>query len=416
MGIADKTEGVILERGKHHTIGKVIHKTSGVVVYASTQENAINKKLYSTIDVSAAENIGRILAYRCHCIGIISVLFDVVETPLKSTRNKAFHDALLESGIELEEPSVPRPENYGIDYDSLSFEQKKSLYPSLIEELRTTPDWGSNKYPYSLRPVAGSAKNKMKYQVLSKIRQGYIWDRFYNRMVKPEHLAAWQVEQQQIQEGTLGSHPKTLLEPDESPEPYVPDNTETANNDQKPAPENATTASSSLPVDNKQLEELTHENDKLLKERRDFEDRYKRALAEAENVRKRMHRQVEDAKIFGIQSFCKDLLEVADILGKAIEAAPKEQLKEGVNPHFLNLYEGLKMTDAQLLKVFGRHHLHKIAPAVGDTFNPNVHEAMFTVPVSGENKPNTIAVVQKVGYSLHERTLRPAYVGVFTTQ
>lgn len=127
--------------------------------------------------------------------------------------------------------------------------------------------------------------------------------------------------------------------------------TEAANNDKKSAPENATTASSPLPVDNKQLEELTHENDKLLKERRDFEDRYKRALAEAENVRKRMHRQVEDAKIFGIQSFCKDLLEVADILGKAIEAAPKEQLKEGVNPHFLSLYEGLKMTDAQLLKV-----------------------------------------------------------------
>ncbi|KAM3173326.1 hypothetical protein ACTXT7_012714 [Hymenolepis weldensis] len=236
MGIADKTEGwefqaprkdfwhkVILERGKHHTIGKVIHKTSGVVVYASTQENAINKKLYSTIDVSAAENIGRILAHRCHCIGIISVLFDVVETPLKSARNKAFYDALLESGIELEEPSIPRPENYGIDYDSLSFEQKKSLYPSLIEELRTTPDWGSNKYPYSLRPVAGSAKNKMKYQVLSKIREGYIWDRFYNRMVKPEHLAAWQVEQQQVQEETLGSDPKTLLEPDEPPEPYVPD-------------------------------------------------------------------------------------------------------------------------------------------------------------------------------------------------
>ena len=47
-------------------------------------------------------------------------------------------------------------------------------------------------------------------------------------------------------------------------------------------------------------------------------------------------------------------------------------------------------------------------------FDPNVHEAMFAVPVSGENKPNTIAVIQKVGYSLHERTLRPAYVGVYT--
>ncbi|VDO15549.1 unnamed protein product [Rodentolepis nana] len=156
-------------------------------------------------------------------MGITSVLFDVVETPLKSTRNKAFYDALLESGIELEEPSVPRPENYGIDYDSLSFEQKRSLYPSLIEELRTTPDWGKYKYPYSLRPAAGPKKNKMKYQILSKVREGYIWDRFYNRLVKPEHLAAWQVEQQKIQEETLGRDPRTSLESDEPPEPYVPE-------------------------------------------------------------------------------------------------------------------------------------------------------------------------------------------------
>lgn len=63
-----------------------------------------------------------------------------------------------------------------------------------------------------------------------------------------------------------------------------------------------------------------------------------------------MHRQVEDSKIFGIQSFCKDLLEVADILGKATESAPEDQLKEGVNPHFLNLYKGLQMTEAQLQK------------------------------------------------------------------
>ncbi|KAM7540413.1 hypothetical protein Aperf_G00000039994 [Anoplocephala perfoliata] len=236
MGIADKTEGwefqaprknfwhkIILERGKHHTIGKVIHKTSGVIVSASTEENAINKRLYSTIDVSAAENIGRILAYRCHCVGITSVLFDTVETPLSSTRNKAFHDALLESGIELEEPTVARPESYGIDYDSLTLEQKRSLYPSLIEELRTTPDWGSQVYPYSLRPRGGRAKKKMWYQVLSKIREGCIWDRFYDRMVKPEHLAAWQVEQQKIQEETLGADPRTSLEPDEPPEPYVPE-------------------------------------------------------------------------------------------------------------------------------------------------------------------------------------------------
>ncbi|KAH9285629.1 39S ribosomal protein L18, mitochondrial [Echinococcus granulosus] len=236
MGIADKTAGwefqaprrdfwhkIVLERDKHHTVGKVVHKTSGAVLSASTQESAISKQLYSTVDVSAAENIGRILAYRCHCMGITAVLFDTVETPLTSTRNKAFYDALLESGLELEELSLPRPESYGIDYDSLTPEEKRSLYPSLIEELRTTPDWGQQTYPYSLRPLAGRRKLKLRHQVLSKVREGYIWDRFYNRLVKPEHLAAWQVEQQEIFEGALGSAPPTLESLDEPVEPYVPE-------------------------------------------------------------------------------------------------------------------------------------------------------------------------------------------------
>ncbi|KAL5112081.1 hypothetical protein TcWFU_005073 [Taenia crassiceps] len=191
---------------------------------------------------------------------------------------------------------------------------------------------------------------------------------------------------------------------------FLPLSTEAANNSQKPAEENAATPPS--PV-NKEQEDLLAKSAKLLQERNEFEDKYKRALAEAENVRKRMLRQIEDAKCFGIQAFCKDLLEVADVLGKATESAPEDQLKNGVNPHFRHLFEGLKMTDAQLSKVFSKHNLHKIAPAIGDAFNPNIHEAMFTIPVSGENKPNTIAVIQKVGYSLHDRTLRPAYVGVF---
>ncbi|VDN22407.1 unnamed protein product [Dibothriocephalus latus] len=63
--------------------------------------------------------------------------------------------------------------------------------------------------------------------------------------------------------------------------------------------------------------------------------------------------------------------------------------------------------------VFGKYNLHKIDPAVGDKFDPNLHEAVFTVPLGANNQPNTIANVTKVGYRLQERTLRPAFVGVF---
>lgn len=88
-----------------------------------------------------------------------------------------------------------------------------------------------------------------------------------------------------------------------------------------------------------------------------------------------MNKQIDDAKIFGIQSFCKDLLEVADILGHATQAVPKEQVSDK-NPHLKNLYEGLTMTKDSLLQVFKRHGLEAINP-MNEKFNPNFHEALF---------------------------------------
>lgn len=72
-------------------------------------------------------------------------------------------------------------------------------------------------------------------------------------------------------------------------------------------------------------------------------------MADAENLRRRLTKQIEDAKLFGIQGFCKDLLTVSDILHQATEAVPKEELSK--NPHLKNLYEGLTMTEAELQKV-----------------------------------------------------------------
>uniref|UniRef100_A0A0C9R934 Roe1_2 protein n=1 Tax=Fopius arisanus TaxID=64838 RepID=A0A0C9R934_9HYME len=89
----------------------------------------------------------------------------------------------------------------------------------------------------------------------------------------------------------------------------------------------------------------------VLRERNsELDDKYKRALADGENLRMRLTKQIEDAKLFGIQGFCKDLLDVADILGKATESVPKDELTER-NPHLKTLYEGLRMTESQLHKV-----------------------------------------------------------------
>lgn len=106
-----------------------------------------------------------------------------------------------------------------------------------------------------------------------------------------------------------------------------------------------------------------------------LKDKYKRALADSENLRNRLTKQIEEAKIFGIQSFCKDLLDVADVLSKATESVPQEEINDS-NPYLKSLYEGLVMTEAQLQNVFKRHGLQQVNP-MDEKFNPNLHEALF---------------------------------------
>ena len=133
-----------------------------------------------------------------------------------------------------------------------------------------------------------------------------------------------------------------------------------------------------------------------------------RALAETENVRHRMEKKVEDVRMFGIQGFAKDLLEIADILEKAIGSVKTEDIKESDNEQFKSLHEGLVMTDAQLQKIFKKNGLEKIDP-MGQKFDPNFHEALYQVK---GDKPGCVVDVTQIGYMLHGRTIRSAKVGV----
>ena len=162
----------------------------------------------------------------------------------------------------------------------------------------------------------------------------------------------------------------------------------------------------------KDLENSLVEQKELDAKVSDLTDKYKRALADTENVRHRLMKQAEDAKVFAVQSFAKDLLAVADSLVQA-EKSVSATAHESNDPNFKALFEGLKLTDNQLHQVFGRHGLHKVCPKVGDKFDPKIHEALFQQdPTKGETS-GTISDVQKIGYLLKERCLRPAIVGVF---
>jgi len=140
----------------------------------------------------------------------------------------------------------------------------------------------------------------------------------------------------------------------------------------------------------------------------DLLDKYRRSLADFENLRNRMNKQVSDAKIFGIQGFCKDLLDVADVLNKAISSVPSSELQQSQS--LSDLHQGLQLTESQLLKVFGKHGLVQENP-LGEKFDPNKHDALFQIPAP-DKEVNTVLDVQKIGYILHGRTIRPAAVGV----
>eukprot|EP00092_Neocalanus_flemingeri_P003460 GFUD01003709.1.p1 GENE.GFUD01003709.1~~GFUD01003709.1.p1 ORF type:complete len:241 (+),score=61.86 GFUD01003709.1:42-764(+) len=164
------------------------------------------------------------------------------------------------------------------------------------------------------------------------------------------------------------------------------------------------------------VEEI-NESEKVLNEKiaeleersADLLDKYRRSLADFENLRNRMNKQVADAKVFGIQGFCKDLLDVADVLNKAISLVPKEQL-EKESQYLRDMHQGLQLTESQLLKVFSKHGLVQENP-LGEKFDPNKHDALFQIPAP-DQEPNTVLDVQKIGYILQGRTIRPAAVGV----
>lgn len=140
-----------------------------------------------------------------------------------------------------------------------------------------------------------------------------------------------------------------------------------------------------------------------------LDDKYKRSLAETENIRQMYRKQIDDAKLFGIQSFAKDLIDVADTLELATESMKSNSLVQG-NEDMKKLYDGVEMTTGLLQQVFARNGLIRTNP-VGAKFDPNFHEAMFYQEVEGKT-PGSIAMVMKTGYLLHGRTLRAAQVGV----
>ena len=139
----------------------------------------------------------------------------------------------------------------------------------------------------------------------------------------------------------------------------------------------------------------------------DSKDRLLRALAETENVRRRLQRERDDAQRYAVGGFAKDLLSVVDNLERALQAMPEAEVRDA---RARGLRDGVAATARELLSVFDRHGLTRIDPD-GERFDHNFHQAIFEAE-RPELPAGTIVEVLQPGYLLHDRLLRPAMVGV----
>ena len=141
-----------------------------------------------------------------------------------------------------------------------------------------------------------------------------------------------------------------------------------------------------------------------------LKDQALRALADAENVKRRSEKEVTAARIFGIERFANDILSVHDNLSRALqtlEGTDKSELGENAK----NLVEGIELTEKNLMAVLARHGVTAV-PGIGSKFDPNVHQAVANIP-SDEDKGN-VATVMQSGFKIGDRTLRAAMVAVST--
>jgi len=147
----------------------------------------------------------------------------------------------------------------------------------------------------------------------------------------------------------------------------------------------------------------------LAKEAAGLKDRLLRTLAEMENLRRRTEREVTDARTYGVTNFARDILAVADSMERAMKALDDE-IREKADAGVKALLDGVELTERELIKVMEKHGVKRIEPQ-GQKFDPNLHQAMYEIP-DPSVPAGTVVQIMQPGYTIGERVLRPALVGV----
>lgn len=141
----------------------------------------------------------------------------------------------------------------------------------------------------------------------------------------------------------------------------------------------------------------------------ELRDKYLRAVAESDNLRKRAERDVADARTYSIAGFAREMIGVADNLARALEAIEPDA-RAAAEGTLKALLDGVELTQRELQKALAKHGVRPLDPR-GEKFDPNFHQAMYEVP-DAEVSAGTVVEVMQTGYAIGDRVLRPALVAV----
>ena len=156
------------------------------------------------------------------------------------------------------------------------------------------------------------------------------------------------------------------------------------------------------------IEDILDPVSTLQAERDELKDQMLRAVAEADNTRRRAERDVAQARKYGHTGFARDLISVVENLSRAVEVLPEQ--RDDLDETMKNLVIGVEMISREMASVLERHGITRILP-MGEKFDHNKHQAMFEVPTN-DAEPGVVVQVAQSGWMLHDRLLSPAMVGV----
>ena len=182
---------------------------------------------------------------------------------------------------------------------------------------------------------------------------------------------------------------------------------------------------SKLKKNNKEVinetEEVTQKNNNeaispelnILKEQlAEAEDSKLRALAEVENMRRRMEKEKQENARYGSSNLARGLFTILDNFDRALLSSPKNlENKNDIEKNYLSLHEGVELTLKDISAVFKQNGIEIISPSKGDAFDHNIHQAMLEIPTD-EYKAGCVCEILQSGYKIYDRLLRPAMVGV----